>query len=624
MAADPTHGPGGEDFYWKQEEISAVMNPEAVDGPNYRIPGELTLSPTTQRHLLFVGSCLLAGWPRLLEGNKSLADVDFINFNNASEIPKLTKDHIDRYDYQICQIPMRSLLFEQDYMSLNHSDEESYYQLLDLVKGRTKLNFEMITAYNTDYNLNTFVLNFVTPQQNPMGRLQERYSPRNLVYFVEQMNVYLNSLVSSRSNCYMIDLEQIVCTFGKKYYLDDLISHFNHSGAIGGLLAPEETSRFEASGDPQVTYSPRTKKIAHAVIAETEASCRTIEQQDSLKLVIFDLDDTLWRGIAAEREHIDPSAMMEGWPLGIVEAASYLWRRGILIAIVSKNDEHTARMVWDDIYGSRFSLDHFAAIKINWKPKADNVREIIHTLNLLPASVLFVDDNPVERASVKAAFPEIRVLDAALVHWRRILLWAPELQRSVITGESSQRTETVKAQIEREELSHSLSRDDFLGSLNVRLRWFKIERTDDPHFDRAFELLNKTNQFNTTGRRWTQTQIEQLFAGGGAFLAFDVKDKYASYGLIALMVIARGTIEQFVMSCRVFGMDIERACVALARDFMSSSGFETVKARVQETGKNILSLSFIKGEGFEDAGDGVWTFRKEGPTEVPGHITVFS
>ena len=89
--------------------------------------------------------------------------------------------------------------------------------------------------------------------------------------------------------------------------------------------------------------------------------------------------------------------------------------------------------------------------------------EILKAVNLLPSSTLFIDDNPVERAAVKAAFPEIRVMDAPLAHWRRILLWAPELQRSVITAEASQRTEMIQAQIEREEARQALSREDFLN-----------------------------------------------------------------------------------------------------------------------------------------------------------------
>jgi len=106
-----------------------------------------------------------------------------------------------------------------------------------------------------------------------------------------------------------------------------------------------------------------------AVLSEAEANARTVAQTDSIKIVIFDLDDTLWRGVGAERDDIDVAKMTEGWPLSIVEAASYLWRRGVLIAIVSKNDEKTALKLWDTLYESRFSIKNFVATRINWSRK---------------------------------------------------------------------------------------------------------------------------------------------------------------------------------------------------------------------------------------------------------------
>src|SRR5205085_3701358 len=158
-----------------------------------------------------------------------------------------------------------------------------------------------------------------------------------------------------------------------------------------------------------------------------------------------DLDDTLWRGVAAEQaEQTELYGLpREGWPLGFIEALMFLKQRGVLLGIVSKNDEARVRAIWQRIYGDLIQMEDFAVRKINWQPKADNIEAILDEVNLLPKSVVFIDDNPVERAAVTAAFPEMRVLGANPYLWRRILLWAPETQVAALTTASATRTEMV-------------------------------------------------------------------------------------------------------------------------------------------------------------------------------------
>jgi FkbH-like protein len=137
---------------------------------------------------------------------------------------------------------------------------------------------------------------------------------------------------------------------------------------------------------------------------------------------------------------------------------------------------------------------------------------------------LFIDDNPAERSLVQEAFPEIRTLGADLYSVRRILMLAPELQAGEITEESTRRTEMVQSQIEREKTRTTMSREEFLASLNVRIEQFSIGNVRHPRFARAFELINKSNQFNTTGTRWSQEQVERYFEAGGSFEAFHVEE----------------------------------------------------------------------------------------------------
>src|SRR5262249_43269016 len=162
---------------------------------------------------------------------------------------------------------------------------------------------------------------------------------------------------------------------------------------------------------------------------------RTASQIDAVKLVVMDLDDTMWKGVSGEQVDVGPQ-MIEGWPMGVIEALQYLKRRGVLLGIISKNDEHRVRAVWDKILDQWLRLDDFVSVKINWQPKPENMLQVLRGVNLLPRNTLFIDDNPVERAAMKHAFPDIRVLGRFPFYLRRILLWAPEIQVPTITDES--------------------------------------------------------------------------------------------------------------------------------------------------------------------------------------------
>jgi FkbH-like protein len=348
---------------------------------------------------------------------------------------------------------------------------------------------------------------------------------------------------------------------------------------------------------------------------------RTLRQADAIKLVVVDLDDILWRGVAAELEDNPPEAL-EGWPLGIAEALVFLRRRGILLAIVSKNDDAKITSIWEDIFQGRLSLDDFAVRRINWEPKVDNIDAVIREVNVLPRSVLFIDDNPVERAAVRQAFPDIRILGENQYLLRRILLWAPELQVPFITSESARRTEMIQANSARQTARTRLSRAEFLATLDLRVRLHDVADIAAKSFPRALELVNKTNQFNTTGRRWTQEECREAFAKGAVFHVFDVEDRYSQYGLVGVVICAGDQIDQMVMSCRVVGLDVEVAVMADVLRRMRQTGPERITASLVETDANLLCRQLFERCGFTPGGAGVWISLPETTEPVPPHITI--
>ena len=559
-------------------------------------------------------------WPRTITLENPEVMIERVTINNASKLAPLEGDP-SAYSFQIVQIPLRSVLSEGMFFSLSLADEDGYRRVFAEACTQIDRNIDALLTHNRDHGLCTFLLNFMTPQQNPMGRLQSRYSLSNLVFFVEELNRHLDERVRAKTNVYLIDIDQIAGNFGKKYIQDDSVSHSNHGSLLHGIALPGDENRLEPIGEVKDLYRPEASKFILSVWNEAVAAYRSIQQVDSIKLVIFDLDDTLWRGVPAEADDVDPM-ILEGWPLGILEAASNLWRRGILLAIVSKNDEAKARAIWSRYSEQRFSLDKFAALKINWRPKVENIAEILAAVNLLPQNVLFVDDNPVERAAVRERFPGILVLDAPLAEWRRILLWAPEGQPAVVTSEAVNRTSMVQAQIHREVARSEVSEEEFLKSLDVSIKGQAITEETSPIFTRCFELINKTNQFNTTGRRWTHAELVDILKSGGFLLALDVKDRYTGYGITCVAIVLDDVLEQVVMSCRVFGLGVERTCLSLVIREIKKKGFAKIKGRLNDTGKNALSLRY-----FEDAGfwllksENVWIAPVTG-VSIPEHVSV--
>lgn len=365
---------------------------------------------------------------------------------------------------------------------------------------------------------------------------------------------------------------------------------------------------------------------------EVISNIRIIRQTDSVKMVIVDLDGTLWRGVLAERGYgccfplkpngtlwrgviaeegrIDVNYLTEGWPMGFVEALMTLKQRGILLAICSKNNEEIIRKRWKDIFYGRLDIEDFACVKINWNDKANNILEILDATNLLPSNVVFIDDNPRERAWVKMQFPDMRVLGGNYYDWRRILLYSAETQRSFVSDESKRKTEMVKAQVRRVQDMAMISRDEFLAGLDLQIEISLLgsnagagknaNREDgNPEAKRALELLNKTNQFNTTGKRWDESEFMDFLYAGRVFI-FSAKDKYSNYGIVGVICELNSKVEQMVMSCRVFGLDVETAVTAsIYESFYAPNplGF-----RFEKTEKNMPAQNFlnkIRSGGFD-------------------------
>ncbi len=334
------------------------------------------------------------------------------------------------------------------------------------------------------------------------------------------------------------------------------------------------------------------------------------------KCVAVDLDNTLWGGVIGE-DGINGIQLGQEYPgaafLEVQRALLDLTRRGILLAVCSKNNPAEAMEALSSHPGMLLKPRDFAAMRINWEPKAQNLAEIAEELNIGLDSVAFVDDNPVERQHVRDQAPEVIVLDLPdhPMALARAIRDCPWLERLTLSAEDLQRGEYYASQRERAALERSVtSKEDFYRSLEQVCR---IAPVNDATLARVAQLTQKTNQFNLTTKRYTEQQIAALRdCPGWRVWSLRVQDRYADNGLVGVAIsrVEDGVceIDTLLMSCRVIGRTVETALLARVAADARENGAAILRGRFIPTKKNAPAAEFYRDHGFAENGDGLWTF----------------
>ena len=335
------------------------------------------------------------------------------------------------------------------------------------------------------------------------------------------------------------------------------------------------------------------------------------------KLLALDLDNTLWGGVVGE----DGMGGLDLAPTG--SGARYydfqkrvrdLRNMGVLLAVVSKN---TPQDALDAIRTHPHMLlreDDFVSLMINWQPKPENLRQIAATLNIGLDSFVFIDDSPIERESVRTALPEVAVpdfpsdtstLESFISDMSRDFFLLPRA-----TDEDADKTEMYRAEAKREgEKTNFGTLEDFLASLDMELTLSPLSARDIP---RAAQLTQKTNQFNTTTRRYTEADLARMSADPSWFIRIgSLRDRFGDLGQILLLIARiegeKATIDTFLMSCRTMGRGVENAAVAEIESELEENGVDRIEAIYIPTPKNSPVADLWPRMGYvpvSGAGDG--------------------
>ena len=325
------------------------------------------------------------------------------------------------------------------------------------------------------------------------------------------------------------------------------------------------------------------------------------------KVIVVDCDQTLWQGVCAE----------DG-ALGVVvdEPRMYLQEflvaqqaAGMLLCLCSKNNEQDVFDVFTRHPDMRLKREHLVAWRINWQPKSQNLRSLAEELQLSLESFIFIDDSPLECAEVQASCPEVLTfpLPQDLGRLPQLLqhFWAFDHLR--VTAEDKNRTELYVQQVKRQALQKaSSSLKDFLEGLELRVR---IIPMGEAQLSRVAQLTQRTNQFNCTTIRRTESEIRQFCreGRGGECLVVEVGDRFGDYGLVGVILFTVGPgeleVDTFLLSCRVLGRGVEHRMLARLGEIARERGANRVLVPFLPTAKNTPALEFLEGNenGFEQA-----------------------
>ncbi|HEX4098859.1 MAG TPA: HAD-IIIC family phosphatase, partial [Caulobacteraceae bacterium] len=291
----------------------------------------------------------------------------------------------------------------------------------------------------------------------------------------------------------------------------------------------------------------------------------------SRKCLVLDLDNTLWGGVIGD-DGPDGIVLGQGGALAesflaVQQAALDLRDRGIVLAVCSKNDEAVARGPFRDHREMLLREHHIGVFQANWLDKAANLEAIAAALDIGVDALVLLDDNPAERAQVRAALPQVAVpelpQDPAWFAWT--LGAAGYFEAVSVSEEDLARADAYATQAARAEAKAG-SRDlgEYLTSLGMVVRF---SRFDASGRQRIAQLINKTNQFNLTTRRYTEAEVATFEQDGAAFtLQARLRDRFGDLGMISVVICraaadapATWEIDTWLMSCRVLGRELERA-----------------------------------------------------------------
>lgn len=364
---------------------------------------------------------------------------------------------------------------------------------------------------------------------------------------------------------------------------------------LKGVIEEEGRKRIYSSKlwyTGSIPYGIKSLKPFESALELLTKQCAMVRK----KVLVLDLDNTLWGGVVGE-DSVHGILLSESL-LGTAYRDAQkrileIKNTGAVLAVASKNNPEDAQAAFRENPHMVLRESDFVSMKINWDPKPANIRAMAQELNLGLDSFVFLDDNEMEREAVRQALPEVTVADfpsdpaflpdaIRQIYERYFWCARPTLEDSARTVQYRQEAERMQA------LNEAVSMEDYLRSLKIRV---VIQPVGPDQYERTVQLLNKTNQFNTNTVRMDMRQfLEYLEDERHQVYVANVSDRYGDSGLVSILLTKENkkmlTVENFLMSCRVMGRQIENSIIAALAEHAAERGITQMSSSFVQTAKN--------------------------------------
>jgi len=551
----------------------------------------------------FVGSFTLNGFEETIQVQCNDEKINCITYNSPYNQfnQEILNENSNLYKFKpdviFLLIDNRTILEDLFYFSnINFENEKKKYAN----KKFNEIN-NLIKIFTKKTQSKIVILNFVIPTYTSLG-IYESKIEYGIKEIILDLNKKLKTLSKNIDSCYVYDFNSFVTKFGEKNVLD--YKKMNYA-------------------DIKINFD-----IIPYLIYEFLSYVKPILGLNK-KCIVLDLDNTLWGNIVGEDE-------FEGIKIGpYPEGRSFvefqkviksLSENGIILAINSKNNHKDAMKVINQHPHMILREKDFSCIKINWNDKISNMKEIANELNIGLDSIVFFDDDPVNRELLRMSMPEINTIELPKdpSTYAQILRNLNDFNTLKITKDDMERKIMYKQQQNRQHLESSTKNlNEYLKKLDIKI---KIKFDDKFSIPRISQLILKTNQFNLTTKRYQEEEIKEFVEDETMIVGCsEVQDKFGENGITNVFIIKtkpnEWIIDTFLLSCRIMGRGIEEGIIGKILEIAKDKGIEKISATFIPTEKNKPAENFLENYGFKKEQEN-WVFLLKDKINIPDYLQV--
>lgn len=459
---------------------------------------------------------------------------------------------------------------------------------------------QLIKSFIEKSDSKLVITNLSIPIYSPYG-IYETKATYGLKDMIIDFNTKINSTIKPLESVYLYDFDSFVRKHGENNVFD---------------------FRQFFIGDIKVSFE-YIPDLVHNFIGYIKAILGL-----NKKCIVLDLDNTLWGGIVGEDgfESIKLGDTPEG--KAFVEFQKMLLalhKRGIILAINSKNNVDDAIKVIREHPNMVLREENFSSMRINWNDKVDNMKEIANELNIGLDSMVFFDDDPVNREYMRLSLPQVLTVDLAsdASEYAQDLSYMNDFDVLKITEEDTDRGKMYLEEKQRKELEKSAANlGDFLKQLDIKIL---IKNANEFTIPRISQLTLKTNQFNLTTKRYQEEDIRNLACRDDYWVGCaQIEDKFGNSGITGVFIIKKEKsewiVDTFLLSCRIMGRKIEDGILTHILQKAKQEGINTIKGTFIPTKKNKPCENFLSDFGFKREGEN-WIYSLDNPIKIPDHLS---